>query len=495
MTDGESRRFAAAWLVLSAFVALPLWVGEYMPMVDIPQHAAQLSIGQHWNDPAFNYPELYQVNNLVNHVAAYTLVRGLAAIVPLSVAIKLALTVFVWALPAAGLFLLRVTGGSRWWSIALFPVAYGFSTYWGFLNYVLAVPLGLILIGQSARYAMRPSNRSALALFVLTVFLFVSHVLVLVFAALAASAIVLVRGGPWRWRLRGLAALAGVLPLLIAWWAAVQRATPPSETGTKTELAFGLDRLYDLLSYQVGIEPTVPNALMGALLLLSPFILGARPAREWWRWIPFAMSIFAVLLVPLHALGVAFLYGRFATFVLPGLLFGLDPAPSPVRRGSALVSVLVALQLSAVARTFYSFDRESAGLGNVLARLQPHKRVLYFDTAHQSPASFDWAYLHFGCWYQVERGGAVDFSFAKFFPNRYRYKAERRPKLPDNIEWQPFSFRWAMHGGEMYDYILVKGPVPRAWFPPGTVDLVVLAVSGPWVAIGRASERRAAAGP
>lgn len=487
----SERRFWLLWAALSVLVTAPLWVGGYMPMVDIPQHAAQLAIGQHWDDPAYGYHDIYQVNQLVNHVAAYAVVHMLAAILPLAAAIKGSLTLFVWALPASVLFLLRATGGDRRWAILCFPLAYGFCTYWGFLNYVLAIPLGVLLVGQAARYALQPSKPSALGLFALSGALFVSHVLVLAFAGAVAGAIVLARSAGWRAKVMGAAALAAVLPVVAVWWAAVQQATPPAETGTKTALSLGLSRLYDLLSYQVGIEPSVPSALTGGLLLAGPFLLGARPAREWWRWIPCVMSVLAVMFVPLHALGVAFLYGRFAIFVLPSLLFALEPGPSPLRGSGGWVSVLVALQLLTVVWTFRAFDDESAGLHEVLDRLPPHKRVLYFDTERQSAASFGWAYLHFGSYYQVERGGPVDFSFAKFFPNRYRYKDEQRPHLPDDIEWFPLSFRWAQHGGNRYDFILVKGGIPRVWFPPEVPAVGIVARSGPWVAIGRVPDRGA----
>ena len=116
----------------------------------------------------------------------------------------------------------------------------------------------------------------------LSVVLFASHVLVLAFAGAVASLIVLIRAPGRRSKAAGLAALAAVMPVVVAWWVAVQQATPPSGTGTKTELSLGLGRLYDLLSYQVGIEQSVPSALTGALLLAGPFVLGARPSRAWW---------------------------------------------------------------------------------------------------------------------------------------------------------------------------------------------------------------------
>jgi hypothetical protein len=485
MTSADLR-FRAALGLASALVVLPLWVGEYMPLVDLPQHAVELSIAQHWGDPAYGYPSVYQVNPLINQLLAPILAYAFGWFLPLSVAIKCVLTLVVLALPASVGLLTRAVGGDRWWTLLAFPLGYGFPTYWGFFAYIVAVPLGLVLVARSARYAQAPSRGSALGLFALSLLLFLSHVLVLAFAGLTSGLIVLLRSRGIRAKGLGALALCSVLPLVAAWWFAVQRFSPHLENGTQTTPAWSFGRLQDLLSYQVDLETVTPaSALIGALLFAGPFLLGARPAREGWRWIPLGVSLSLFLFMPLHALRVAFLYGRYAIFVLPGLLFALRPGPSPLRFARAGVTALVAAHLLTVAWTFRAFDAESAGLKDVLAALAPYRRLLYLDTYRHSDASFNWAYLHFGCWYQVERGGPVDVSFAKFFSSRYLYRAETFPSLPDNLEWSPLTFRWAQHGGDRYDYVLVRGGVPREWFPRDMPRLVVVAHSGQWIALGR----------
>ena len=88
-------------------------------------------------------------------------------------------------------------------------------------------------------------------------------------------------------------------------------------------------------------------------------------------------------------------------------------------------------------------------------------------------------YLHVGCWYQVERGGIADFSFAEFFPNRFRYKPGMDPPLPYNFEWTPDAFVWAEHGGALYDYFLVRGTTLDP-FKGATTRIELVARHGEW---------------
>ena len=62
-----------AWPLLALAAVAPLWIGELPPLSDLPQHAAQVSILRHWNDPACGYPALYEVRWLDPYGLGYAL--------------------------------------------------------------------------------------------------------------------------------------------------------------------------------------------------------------------------------------------------------------------------------------------------------------------------------------------------------------------------------------------------------------------------------------
>jgi hypothetical protein len=488
--------FGVAFALLAVLAVLPLWVGDYMPMVDLPQHAAQLSIGLHWDDPEYGYPRFFRANWLTNQLFAYSLTRLFMSVLPLVTALECVLSVAVVAVPLSVLALLKRVDGDRWWSLCTFPVAYSFCFYWGFLNFIVAIPLGLTLIGLALGYVTAPTRRRALALAAFAHFLFFAHVLVLAYSGLISAALVLARAPGRRAKLQGCFALASILPAVALWWLVIQ-GVAPSTTGTPVFGYWGWHRVAELFSYQVGIEEHDPRgAVVGGLLMVLPFALGARPSRQLWRWIPFALTVLAFAIVPLSAIEVDLIYGRFAAFMLPTLLLALEPRRRETEEprsprllssavwGRGLAGAVVAAQLLSVAFTFRAFDAEARPLDAMLAAAEPHKRVLYLPTAPASAVSFSWPYSHFGQWYQVRRGGLVDFSFAEFFPMWYRYREELLPGLPDEFDWRPNTFRWGLHHGERFDYLLVRGPVLAEWFEGSPERVYPVATEREWTLLG-----------
>ena len=94
-----------------------------------------------------------------------------------------------------------------------------------------------------------------------------------------------------------------------------------------------------------------------------------------------------------------------------------------------------------------------------MAQTEPGRRVAALFV-HPFSAYFSRpVYLHFVAWYQAERAGVVDFNSANFLPQMVRYR-DRGAALRINefLAWNPTAFRWERHGGDTYDYFLVKAP-------------------------------------
>jgi len=485
-SDVYSREFRWAFAIASVAALLPLWVGEYLPMIDLPQHMAQVAIGKAWGDPSYHYQDFYQVNWVINHVLARLLAGLLSLFVSVPVAIKLVLSLSIIGFPLSVVWLLRGLRGDPFWALPAFAIAYGYAFNWGFFDFMLAAPLAVLLIAAGNAYATAPSRRRALALVGLAYLCFFTHILALGLGALIAGATIAVARSPRRARLWGLCALASVLPAVagIVW--ATRYLSPPSSTSPPFETAYGVQRFHELLSYQLGLlDPDWRQAAIGAVLLGLPFAMGGRPSRDARRWVALALTLCVFFALPKDMFGVAFVYGRYAVFVLPALVIALRPGPRAPRLLRWLSLGLVVTQLGLVSARVLAFDREASSLNVVLARMLPNKRVLYLATHSESAIVAHPAYLHFGCYYQVKRGGPVDFSFAEFFANRYRYRKEQDPNLPPNLEWEPRQFRWAAHGGDRYDYLLVRGPVHEPWFSDTGVRYTTVAAHGPWKALAR----------
>lgn len=481
--EGSSRLWWAAFVALSLALVLPLWLVSYPPGVDLPQHGAQVAIGLHWFDDGLPYRHYYELNLLAHQVVAYSLVGLFSLAIGVVPAIKLVLSLALVGVPLASLRLVRAAGGDRWWVFATFPVAYSFSFFWGFLNFVVAIPLALLLVAAAVAHVRRPTRRGLVALALLPLLVFVGHVLALVYAGLASAAVIFV-GLRGRDRVLALAALAAVVPVIGAWFVGTQMAAP-SSTGIPTILGYGLGRVTELPNQLVGIPRDLSYTALGLLALVAPFLAGARPARFGWRWAPVLAALFLYLAVPHDVMGTAFLYPRYAVFIVPALLLALRPGPGlgrDGRLGRGLGVTLAAAASVAMSFRFAAYQAESESFAGVVGHVEPGSRVLGLSYDVGSAAIPYPVYLHWVCWLQVEDQAVADFSFAEFFPNRFRYRPGLDPDLPDHIEWTPRSFRWAKNGGADYDYFLVRRPelARRNPFAGATTKLELVSEGKPW---------------
>jgi hypothetical protein len=474
----RSWQWSAA--ICTLLLVVPIWVTDLLPLADAPQHAAQLAIGIHWPGIGFPYSRHFEHNWLANSIVPYALSYLFAQVVPVVVALKLVLCVALVGLPLATLRLIQTLDGDRWWVFASFPVAYGYALMWGFIPFVFAAPIGLLLIDTAIRYRTAPTRRLAWAMAGLVFLLFGCHVLVLAYAGLAAS-LVVASLPTRRVRLVGLFSLASVLPLVAAWWVATKLLTPDTTPlSAPIRLEYGVGRVPGLFGYMVGAQDIAYlNVFHGLLLTTVPLLVGARAARPWWRYAPLGAAVVLHFTMPLNWLDTAFLYPRFTLFVIPGLLIALDSTPRRHLLGPAAAVALAVASLALVVERFLAFELEARAPAALVKALEPNKRLLALIAEPRSSAVPGFPYLNFGCWYTALRGGIADFSFAEFYPNRFRYRPGMDPPLPYNVEWSPELFVWSAHGGAMYDYFLVRGATLDP-FRGATTPIELVARKGEW---------------
>lgn len=475
--------FRVVFCLFLALAAAPLFSAGYLPLVDLPQHAAQLSISERFaSGSQLPIDEAFVENHIVNHRLAHGLARLFMAVTDVETALWLVLLLAVLGFPLACAWLIHRLRGDKWWSLGAIPLAYNFSFAWGFLNFVVALPLGILLLAECVAYARWPTRKRLLVLIGLCYGLFFSHVLVLVFVGLVGAVYLLFSCKQPRDLVYGLLALLSVLPAIALWWWLVQVVAPPQSVALATKLAYGWYRVPAYFAYPIGgPRPRQELVWLGLLVFLSPLLLGARPKRLMRAYLPLLVGFAVYLVMPSTFLGVAFLFGRYAVFALPLFWFALRPgnrAGAALRArafGRSLVCVLVCWLALQKTGQYWQFAREAASFDTALFTIPKNERIMYLPFSSASRISRSPAYLHFGQWIAAKRDGIADFSFAEFFPNRYRYAEAGRSHLPARIEWKPGLYDPACFANR-YRFVVVRGRFPRPWL---THDLVRLVASRP----------------
>ena len=472
---------------MAALSLLPLLIVKYPPMVDLPQHAAQIRLWQDLDDHA----DTHKLNPLTPYLATYLAGRALAEVFPIRAAMKVLVAVLILALPLALVHLLVRTGGDRWWALLGFPLSYSFCFYWGLLNFLAAAPLGIVLVTLALDLRRsfdggRHGLGREVVLALLALALLATHGLVCAFALLVAGTATLLAAGSVRTAvLRQLAFLPAAAGGL--WWYLATRSAE-EQTSKPFTWDFRWSRFAELPGTLLGDPGGRQAALFGAAMLVLVLLALRRPAAgpaparlRLARAVPFVLALGVFLFAPDIYFRAAFFNLRFAVFLVPWLLLAVVPGRPADRLSRTLVAVLAAAWLVALIPRFLAFDREAREIDGPLAAMEPDRRVLGLVFEPFSAAVPAPAHLHLFAWYAAEKGGIADFSFAYFYPQLVRYRPDVEPLVPDAFSWRPQTFDDRLRSS--YDYFLVRSSTDRTaeLFPSHRPPAVRLRVhSGKW---------------
>jgi hypothetical protein len=468
-------------LCAGATIAL-LWSVRYLPMVDLPQHTAQLSYWIHYDDPAFGFAEQLRINWFSPYLLGYALARAAALVLPVAAALKLVITLSILALPLAMDRLLRYAGGDRWWALLGFPLGLGFAFQWGFFNWMVALPLFLWLLPATLEYARSPSPRGAVLLALVGAALFFAHGLMMVFFVLVAGASVLYSARSLRRAALPLLPLLVPLGVAVCWrfWGAHNEvAFAPMPTGPPWKGFWSRPLIWMPLLTGTGNEPSAAGVGFAMAALL--FMRGLTPSPQLLRRAPFLVTAVCYGLGPFAAMTTAFVNVRFAVLLIPTALLALERgrprAPARPLQIATLLLVLGWVGYNAV--RFQRFDREARSFDEILARAEPRRRLLYLPFEAGFPGFSAVPFLHFSAYYQAQKGGTINFSFAGSLVELVQYRPGHVPPTRPLVHVWPSMFDWSLDGG--YDYYLVRASDPRPLhlFPP-EAPVTLVARAGQW---------------
>jgi hypothetical protein len=460
------RSYWIAFVVCAIAATVPLAVTRTPPMTDLPEHMAQVAIWKHFDDPCQRFPEVFELNFVTPYLTGYMVVRAIAVFCTVTTATKIAVWLTIVLLPLALRALLRRGGGDEWYSLLGFPLAYGYPFYWGFLNFFVALPIAIFFLALLFDRKPRDFARALLA-----VLLILSHGLVFAFCAVVTLAVALAR--------RSLRPLVALLPafLVAAAYLVYLRESAPVAFARWT-WRLGWHRFVELpsLLFSNAWEPwgfPLVVAISVAVAVAKPRVTLDRA-----RWAFFAVAAAVYFLAPHEALSNELIFLRFALMVPVAALFLFDEPRGSRRVARALVVAIVLVWMSVLAVRFQRFDEEARPFEAVRDAIPPARRVLLFDVASISNHVPGVVYIHYAALVQVQRGGAIAWSFANWYPQIVRYRPDAEPPMQARrtaaagVDW---------HGVLQYDYLLVRGSDPRLWlFRTAPAPLTLRLHSGDW---------------
>lgn len=487
-----------AFLATALYAGAMIWLVPHPPMVDLPQHAGQVALLRDLLLGHSPWQSIVRINYLTPYLIGYGLALPLSFFMPIAAAFKLLLTLSYLAFVYCCCLLRKQLSADDRLDWLFIPGFFGFTYEWGLFTFLVAAPLGLGFTLVSHRYSQNPTPAQGLLLFVAGTLLFFSHGLIFLFFTLIGLLLLLLSRPLKNISITSLLpyGLLGFL-FIVFLLAAQSDAVFNASASGGTIWGFNWERVGSLVVYPWGnSRPYLIFAVGGLIMMTAPLVFGLHiNHKQPLAFVPILAVIFVWLAVPDRAMNTALLYQRFSLFTLPfyALLFSgnqnfRSDDPRTGIRQIALCQTAVILIcwgfLFQKTSQLLSFAKESQDFDTIMSSIEPNQRALtlVFDPGSKASANAV-AYLHYGSWYQAERGGLVDVNFAWFLPQIVRFRQNKVPAINTDFSWAPQTFNWEQHHGEIYRYFFVRhtGPLPVHLFAStGSCQVSLLKSVGTW---------------
>jgi hypothetical protein len=439
----RSRRVTVLLLVCSAALSLAPAIPAYLPLVDFPQHVALHAIWNHISDPAFHMNGRFEVSLSTPYALPHLAAHAAAQFLGPEGGLRFVLIASIVAFPWAALALLRAFERPPEIALAAFPAALSFVYWWGFVSYVMALPLILAGIALARRCAVSGRLRDAALLAVVGLLTVATHAFAfMVLLLLAGVAVLATTRALSRLFLAAGALSPGLIKVAIWTWSSSSELSDEPRTTTwetlQERLRYGLGSIFGTYTKDPRVLAiSVASAGVLAAAIWVSRRSASRAGDESGRRALGAVALAAAaasLLCPQVFMNTFGVWER-----IPPIAFvafaGAVPWPSAPNLRARLAAAFAAIALFASGTALAQglvFSERAKGIRELAQDLPRGARVMWSACGAEQP--WRWAtpsFKHLGAYVQAERGGDLSYSFAHFHHMVVRYRGAPLPEVFD----------------------------------------------------------------
>jgi hypothetical protein len=472
------KRSTLLWLAVAVIASAPAWIVRYPPIQDLPFHLAAIRVIHDFTDPNFAFDTDFVLRlGSTQYVFYYLLASALAYVLGIVKANILLMSVYLGGTPLAIRELLRALGKDERLALFSVPLLINVMFMFGLLPFVLGIPILFYGLATAVRYFEHPTPKRGVLLGFLASALFYSHVFPFALFGIGFALMF-----PWTQPRRWLAAAAPVVPalLLVGRWALFTSAgqlTASVMQGGPSHVAPLNAAIPAASQWLVDVWSDTSDELyfimtVCAAILVTGLAQGDRdfskPASRAYTLLPLACIYFYFTMPDGHGY-IWLIFQRFPILCLMASV-PLLRMPSGMRGwlGTALAGSLALGSTINTCKHFITFQLEEVGdIDGALEAMAPRKHVaaLIYDKGSKVT---NWApFLHFGSYYQLEKGGVIQFTYAGYAHWPFDFKPGHYPynngKARERWEWTPESVSVEQELLPYYDYVLTRG---NGFHPP-----------------------------
>ncbi len=452
--------------VISILTLFFLWLPEYPPMVDVPQHAAQVNTFIEMLKSNYYWQDEFELNLLTPYWIAYAPWIIFSLFTSITTAFKITISLFFILYVYSSYQALKEFKAPTIFTILIIPIFFGYSYEYGFLNYLAAIPIGILYFTSTLKIINKKASAREISInTALGVLLFFSHILILLFFALVTYTIIIYKFTEKKIDKRKLISLT--IPYII--YLILIIAFILSLTGEELlskQIDYGAFFLYSSGNNRFDdfLRLPWPGALSNIelsflilylLIIASPFIAGYKLSKDKTRYIPLMLAIIVFFTLPHYLAKTFFIYERYSFFYIFFYFFIFDDKTCS-KKWSFIFLVFTLLSLYIPFTNILFYKKETSALSTIIEKIPEKKRVLslVFET-YSNTVKNNNLYVHAPLWYQAKKNGLVDFNFSWFQGLIVLYKPTHTPEVKPGFEWMPGRYI-EIKNCSIYDYIVVK---------------------------------------
>jgi hypothetical protein len=459
--------------ILAVALAAPAWIVRYPPIQDLPFHLAAMRVIHSFHDPAYGFDRDFVLQLGQTQYIVYYLIGSLLAY-PLGIlkANVVLMSFYLAGTPFALRSLLRALGKDERLSLLAIPLLPNVMFMFGLLPFLFGIPIMFWALAGAVAYFEKPTVKQGVVVAILALVLFYSHVFPFGIFVMG-YAVMFPWGNPRQWLRAGLPAVP--VSLTFGWWTFFTTAgklTRGSVTdNTKDPIAPIPNALNDVPKWLVDVFHDSSDTMMLVgfmLVILVAFGLSqgdkdrSKPISRWYGLLPPACAVLYFVLPEGH--GYIWLIAQ--RFPLLFMLTFIPLVRMPAGfRGHFVTALMLSLGAVSVINTCQHFIvfqlREVGDFDEALDAIPAQKRVaaLIYD---KGSAITNWApFLHFGSYYQVVKGGVVEFTYAGYAHWPFDFRPGHAPPSgsPARLrwEWMPESVSVQGELVPYFEYVLTRG--------------------------------------
>lgn len=453
----------------SLLLMVPIWVVDFPPLTDLPQHVAQIRMLLE----ALSHPDSsYTIQWLTPYSLAYaSIIIGwfigtplLAGKIAFSLIVAVNTIVLHW-------FVRRQNGSVN--SVVLSSVClYSSVLYWGFIQFYFGFSIFLVWL-QILFNPPQKKWKELVLICMWPLFLYFTHIL---WCAVACF-VLLIHDIGMRYRIRQIAVrwsmLIPMLVLVSIWYPQLMGSTFDSPTSWQSTPWARLLQFWEWPDLFLGGLRGSWETCIFCFMLAWIFFGSIRMGKGLFRTPVFYVGILLLLLsvlLPSRYQNTILFHKRWAPFALIMILVSLGEPflrESAKRLKAIFVWAVLVIHVFLTAAAWMAWEaKEMDGVGEVFHAIPQNARVVGLSYIARSEFLKNYPFIQTFAYAQVASGGELNFSFADFrislvvyTQSRFQVNPNMKPGAPPYVRWQSglewYPERFSAHDARFFDYIIV----------------------------------------